>query len=141
VSYTPKRNIAGQGYLKVTSIKTTHNINDINGFNLSNVPVLWNDPANPNWSEQFNTIINAALVDTQRIGRPGNVSEIAGVNTSCVSDQTRKEFNNIIDFMNRGASLDGNILRMKTADLDRKRQQDLRTVEPEFASIIEYTGP
>jgi hypothetical protein len=82
VSYTPKRNIAGQGYLKVTSIKTTQNINDINGFNLSNVPVLWNDPANPNWLEQFNTIINAALVDTQRIGRPGNVSEIAGVNTS-----------------------------------------------------------
>jgi hypothetical protein len=82
VSYTPKRNITGQGYLKVTSIKTTQNINDINGFNLSNVPVLWNDPANPNWLEQFNTIINAALVDTQRIGRPGNVSEIAGVNTS-----------------------------------------------------------
>lgn len=82
VSYTPKRNIAGQGYLKVTSIKTSQNINDLNGFNLSNVPVLWNDPANPNWLEQFNTIINAALVDTQKIGRPGNVSEIAGVNTS-----------------------------------------------------------
>jgi hypothetical protein len=87
VSYTPKRNIAGQGYLKVTSIKTTQNINDINGFNLSNVPVLWNDPANPDWLEQFNTIINSALVDTQRIGRPGNVSEIAGVNTSEYSIQ------------------------------------------------------
>ncbi len=87
VSYTPKRNIAGQGYLKVTSIKTTQNINDLNGFNLSNVPVLWNDPANPNWLEQFNTIINATLVDTQRIGRPGNVSEIAGVNTSEYSIQ------------------------------------------------------
>lgn len=82
VSYTPKRNIAGQGYLKVTNISTTQNITDINGFNLSNVPVLWNDPANPNWLEQFNTIINSALVNTQRIGRPGNVSEIAGINTS-----------------------------------------------------------
>ena len=87
VSYTPKRNIAGQGYLKVTSIQTTQNITDLNGFNLSNVPVLWNDPANPNWLEQFNTIINAALIDTQRIGRPGNVSEIAGVNTSEYSIQ------------------------------------------------------
>ena len=63
VSYTPKRNIAGQGYLKVTSIQTTQNITDLNGFNLSNVPVLWNDPANPNWLEQFNTIINAALIN------------------------------------------------------------------------------
>lgn len=87
VSYTPKRNIAGQGYLKVTSIQTTQNITDINGLNLSNVPVLWNDPANPNWLEQFNTIINAALINTQRIGRPGNVSEIAGINTSEYSIQ------------------------------------------------------
>jgi hypothetical protein len=81
VSYTPKRNIAGQGYLKVTSISTTQNVTDINGFNLSNVPVLWNDPANPNWLEQFNTIVNASLINTQRVGRPGNTSEISGVTT------------------------------------------------------------
>lgn len=82
VSYTPKRNLAAQGYLKVTSIQTTQNISDLNGVNLSNLPILWNDPANPYWLEQFNTIINAALVDTQRIGRPANVSELLGVTTS-----------------------------------------------------------
>ena len=48
VSYTPKRNIAGQGYLKVTSISTTQNINDIYGMNLRNQTILWNVPANPN---------------------------------------------------------------------------------------------
>jgi len=82
VSYTPKRNNAGQGYLKVSSIQTTQNLTDINGLNLSNLPILWNDPANPNWLEQFNTIINATLVDTQRIGKPGNISELLGVTTS-----------------------------------------------------------
>ncbi len=82
VSYTPKRNIAGQGYLKISSISTTQNITDINGLNLSNQTVLWNDPANPNWLEQFNTIINATLVNTQRIGRPANISELSGVTTS-----------------------------------------------------------
>jgi len=82
VSYTPKRNIAGQGYLKVTSIQTTQNITDINGLNLSNLPILWNDPANPNWLEQFNTVVNATLVDTQRVGRPGNIAELLGVTTS-----------------------------------------------------------
>jgi organic radical activating enzyme len=48
------------------------------------------------------------------------------------------EFDRIIDFMNNGASLDGFILRMKVADLDRKRNQNLATVEPEFAALIEY---
>lgn len=55
-----------------------------------------------------------------------------------VTPQDRKEFDQIIDFMNRGASLDGNILRMKIADLDRKRNTDLRQVEPEFAELIDY---
>lgn len=82
VSYTPKRNLAAQGYLKVTSIQTTQNLLDINGVNLSNLPILWNDPANPNWLEQFNTIINATLIDTQRVGRPGNSADILGVTTN-----------------------------------------------------------
>ena len=82
VSYTPKRNLAAQGYLKITSIQTTQNLLDINGVNLNNIPILWNDPANPNWLEQFNTIINATLVDTQRVGRPGNSTEILNVTTN-----------------------------------------------------------
>ena len=55
-----------------------------------------------------------------------------------VDDRTRREFAQIIDFMNRGVSLDGNILRMKIADLDRKRNQDLSIVETEFAKLINY---
>ena len=81
VSYTPKRNLAGQGYIKVTSIQTTENITDLNGFNLSNQTVLWNDPANINWLEQYNTIINATLINTQRVGRPGNSAQISGIKT------------------------------------------------------------
>ena len=82
VSYTPKRNLCAEGYLKVSSIQTTQNITDLTGNNLGNIPILWNDPANPNWFEQFNTIINAALINTQKIGRPGNTSDILGVMTS-----------------------------------------------------------
>jgi hypothetical protein len=81
VSYNPKRNIAGQGYLKVTNISTTENITDVNGINLSNQTVLWNDPANAGWLEQFNTIINSALINSQRVGRPGNSAELLGVKT------------------------------------------------------------
>ena len=55
-----------------------------------------------------------------------------------VTDQTKKEFANIAEFMNNGASLDGAILRMRIADLDRKRKQNLSAVEPEFAKLIDY---
>jgi hypothetical protein len=55
-----------------------------------------------------------------------------------VSDQHRAEFDNIIKFMNGGASLDGFILRMRIADLDRKRQQNLVDVESELAELINY---
>jgi hypothetical protein len=111
VSYTPKRNLAAQGYLKVTSLQTTQNLTDLNGLNLSNLPVLWNDPANPNWLEQFNTIVNAALVDSQRIGRPGNISEILGVTTSeyTISIPNGRlpivPFNSTIDNMNMNFEL------------------------------------
>jgi hypothetical protein len=82
VSYTAKRNIAASGYLKVFSIQTTENVQDFNGINLSNVTVDWADPTNFNWQEQFNAILNAALVDSQRIGRPGARDTILGVDTA-----------------------------------------------------------
>ena len=118
VSYTPKRNIAGQGYLKVTSIQTTQNISDINGLNLSNIPILWNDPANPNWLEQFNTIINAALINTQRIGRPGNISEIAGVNTSEYTLQIAPNALPVIPFTSTidGQNMNFELCSMSTVD-------------------------
>lgn len=81
VGYNPKRNNSGQGYLKITSIQTTEQVKDINGLVLNNLTILWNDPANPNWQEQFNSIVNAALIDSQRIGRPGNSKSILDVKT------------------------------------------------------------
>jgi hypothetical protein len=61
--------------------------------------------------------------------------------TSGSASDAAPEFERIADFMLAGASLDGELLRMKIADLDRKRGQDLRTVEPEFADLIGYGGP
>jgi len=81
VSYTAKRNTAAQGLLKVLNVTTTENVVDYQGVNLSNVTVDWADPTNPDWQEQFTAIINASLLDTQRIGRPGNRQTILGVRT------------------------------------------------------------
>jgi hypothetical protein len=81
VGYTPQRNTEANGYLKVFSVSTTENITDYNGINLANLTVNWADPTNLNWQEQFTTILNATLVDTQKFGNPGNDQVILGVDT------------------------------------------------------------
>jgi len=81
VSYTPNRNTEAEGYLKVFSVSTTENITDYNGINLANLTVNWADPTNLNWQEQFTTILNASLVNTQKFGNPGNKQTILGVDT------------------------------------------------------------
>jgi len=82
ISYTPKRNTPAEGYLKILAVNTTENVNDFNGINLANITIDWNDPNNPNWLEQFTAIVNAALIDSQKFGRPGNRKNVLGVETS-----------------------------------------------------------
>lgn len=55
-----------------------------------------------------------------------------------IPEPYRGEIDRIIEFMNRGASTDGKMLRMKIQDLDRKRHQDFAKVAPEMAELIEY---
>jgi MoaA/NifB/PqqE/SkfB family radical SAM enzyme len=74
----------------------------------------------------------ATLPDTAKVG----ITE--HLRSADVPAQYREEFDRIIDFMNTGASTDGFMMRMKIADLDRKRNQNLRAVEPEFADLIAY---
>jgi len=58
--------------------------------------------------------------------------------TAAVPPRVLKEFVSAAEFMNRGNSLDGNLLRMNLRDLDYKRKQNLATVAPEFAALIDY---
>jgi organic radical activating enzyme len=62
----------------------------------------------------------------------------AQLRSGSVPAEYAQEFDRIIDFMNRGASTDGAMTRMKIADLDRKRDQNLWDQEPEFAQLINY---
>lgn len=81
ISYNPKRSVPASGYLKIDSVSSTENLFDSDGFNLSNTIVNWNDPANDSWLEQFTIILNAAMINSQIIGRPGNSQTINNVKT------------------------------------------------------------
>ena len=81
LSYNPKRNQAANGLLKFESIQTSEEITDSNGVNLSNQTIIWNDPSNPDWSEQFRKVLNAALPENAIIGRPVKKYTINGITT------------------------------------------------------------
>lgn len=79
ISYNPKRNLPSTGFLKFDSVTTTESVTDSNGLNLANLPINWNDVGNDNWLEQFTAVLNAALIDSQVVGKPGNSQVLFGV--------------------------------------------------------------
>jgi hypothetical protein len=81
ISYNPKRNTAASGVLKIDSVSTTETVTDSNGTNLSNLLISWNDSSNENWLEQYTAILNAAMVNTQVVGKPGAANTINGMQT------------------------------------------------------------
>lgn len=104
VGYTPKRNIAAKGFLKVTQVKTTENVLDYNRNSLSNVPVRYNDCANLDWQEQFKTVMNAIFVNSQTVGKPGNSQTLQGVRTDEYTINTQAGLKPVIPF---SATVDG----------------------------------
>lgn len=81
VSYNPKRNQCANGLLKFSSVSTSENVLDSNGRNLSNQTIVWNDPANTNWYEQFIKVMNCALPETNKFGKPQDKAVISGIST------------------------------------------------------------
>ena len=81
LSYNAKRNIPSSGLLKFDTISTTEVILDSNGKNLSNQVIVWNDPTNPNWLEQFTSVVNAAMANNTEVGRSQGTAVIQGFTT------------------------------------------------------------
>ena len=133
VGYTPKRNTAAQGYLKITAISTTEQIKDVNNFSLNNVTVLWNDPANVNWQEQFNAIINAALTDGQRVGRPGHSANILEVKTDEYSLRVPGNATPVAPF---GAVVDGNSMTFECTSMTSVGSDKLYEISPGSSNIF-----
>lgn len=81
LSYNIKRNQCANGLLKIVGVSTTEKLISSNNINLQNQTIIWNDPANLNWYEQFNRILNAALPDGNTIGKPLKSQNINGIQT------------------------------------------------------------
>lgn len=79
LSYNSKRSVSASGLLKFTTVSTTEQLVDSNGRNLAKQTIVWNDPANPNWYEQFIKVINASLPNTSQYGNPIDSAYISGI--------------------------------------------------------------
>jgi len=104
LSYNPKRNIPSSGFLKIDSVSTTETVFDSIGTNLNNLIISWNDNTNSNWLEQFTAIVNAALVSTQAVGKPGASQKLNGIRTD---EYALDILNNLIPAYNFNASIAG----------------------------------
>ena len=81
LSYQPQRCIPAQGLLKISQVVSNQPIYDANGLNLQNTPILWNDPNNPDWYEQFILVLNAAFDSSNPFGNPSVNGTVLGVPT------------------------------------------------------------
>lgn len=79
LGYKPFRNGAAAGFLKITSVNTTQELYDSKGTNLAGKTIVWADPLNLDFNEQFSLILNQALNKSNPIGRPVSSISANGV--------------------------------------------------------------
>lgn len=133
ISYNPKRSIPASGYLKVDSVTTTENILDSNGINLSNITVNWDDPANDNWLEQLTAILNAALIDSQIVGRPAN-SQI--LNDIVTEEYSINLVPNIIPVFKYEATIEGKRVPFEVVSATSTGQPYIYESAPDFNRVF-----
>lgn len=79
LGYKPFRNGAANGFLKITSVKSTQEIYDSKGTNLAGRTIVWADPLNFDFNEQFTLIMNQVLNKANPVGRPVSSISANGV--------------------------------------------------------------
>lgn len=77
ISYKASRNYPATGVVKLTSIKISEDVIDSLGNNLNNKIIIWNDPNNSNWKEQFLLAMNRVLIN--RFGQPDKSFQVGDV--------------------------------------------------------------
>jgi hypothetical protein len=82
MGYNKTRPINGRGFMKITSIRTDEDVFDSNGVSLANRTVNWNDSNDPDWYENFITVINSSLDKNTKIQNPKQTINISNVEHS-----------------------------------------------------------
>jgi hypothetical protein len=135
LSYNPKRNIAGSGLLKFTTVSTSQAVYDSNGRSLSGQTVSWNDPSNPNWYDQFIKVINAALPVNRQFGNPDDKATIYNIPT----EQYRFQASNLdVPVYSFTKSVDGRVLPFEIVSTTFKEQTYIYEEPPTVGNRLAF---
>ena len=133
VSYVPKRNVPSSGLVRLEAVSTTEAIEDSNGIALANVPVNWNDPGNDNWLEQLSLVINAALIDSQVVGKPGNSQSISGIQTD---EYSVNILSNVLPIYSYQTQVENTLMGFEAVSATSVNQEYLYEREPRPLSVF-----
>ena len=86
----------------------------------------------------WNMMHEAWYFSISRLPEQTKKSIKAHLESADIPDIYQREISQIIDFMMQGQSSDGSSMRDKIAELDNRRNQNLKIVAPELAKIIGY---
>lgn len=131
LSYSPSRNQAANGLVKLTQISTNQNINDSNGQNLANQNIIWNDPTNPDWFEQFILVLNAGLQNGNQFGDPSNSGLVSRINTQTYTFNNVSRFNNCFPF---SATVNSQSLDFEIVNVDFRSNETFFEKSPDPAT-------
>jgi len=79
VAFKVNRVTSASGPVRIDTIRTDQPIIDSSGINIQNTDIVWNDPRNEDWLEQFILIMNATFTRRTQFGRPLVSSQNAGI--------------------------------------------------------------
>lgn len=131
LSYVPSRNLAAQGLVKLTQISSNQTIFDSNGQNLANQTILWNDPTNPDWFEQFILVLNSALSPNNQFGDPVNSGLVSRINTQTYMFNNVSRYNNCFPF---SAIINNQSLNFEVVNADFKANETFYEKSPNPAT-------
>jgi hypothetical protein len=115
ISYNASRNIGGKGLVKITSVSTSEHIFDSYGNDLSNVQIIWNDPNNNLWKDQFLTVMNLILVQQFGTLNPSDIIQIENIVFELYDIANNQITNNVLSY---NISVSGNTYPMEIVSSD-----------------------
>jgi len=92
LGYTPTRHQPARGHLKVTGIRTTQDVFDINGDSLKNQTIDFEDSY-----QNFLLVMNEVLSATNKFGRPNNSIRIGNVKNDIYTTNISNNRNIVFD--------------------------------------------
>lgn len=98
LGYNPVRSIPANGVLKITSVKTTQNVYNVNGESLKGVEVPIIDSRNPSAYQDFLLVVNEILNPTNKFGKPNVKESIDGIDTEIYKINTTDDGDVVFPF-------------------------------------------